>query len=69
MYYVPGNVNFAAGFEDARRDVGAGAFVGHHRVGVICPVKSLIRAEMMFYQMDNAYGLIDFLYISIWFEC
>ena len=62
MYYVPGYVNFAAGFEDARRDVGAGALVSHHHVGVISPVKSLIRTEMIFYEMDNIMlmGLLTF---------
>ena len=42
----PGDVDLACGHEDARRDVGAEALVGHHHVRRICPVKRLTGAAM-----------------------
>ena len=42
----PGDVDGAGGLEDAGRDVGAEALVGHHHVGRICPVKRLTGAAI-----------------------
>ena len=45
---LPGDVDFAAGFEDTGRNVGAGALVRHHHVGVIGPVESFVRTKNKF---------------------
>ena len=42
----PGDVDLARALEDARRDVGAEALVGHHHVRRICPVKRLTGAAI-----------------------
>ena len=45
---LPGDVNLAAGLEDAGRNVGAVALVRHHHVGVVGPVESFVSAEISF---------------------
>ena len=57
---IPGDINFAAGFEDTRWDVGAGPLVCHHHVGVVGPVKSFIRTEIRSFEV-LIFWLIDVL--------
>lgn len=52
---LPSDVNFAAGFEDPGRNVGAVAFVRHHHVGVIGPVESFVSTEIRF--MKESVGM------------
>ena len=41
----PGDVNFAGGFKDTRRNVSAFPFTCYHNIGGICSIKGFISAD------------------------